>query len=366
MEESFHFSILRISICQMLKSSGFDKCQPSIVNILTDIYIRYLTTLLKKSIKYSIIRQQSNQIQIQDILQSMIDIEFIKPSSFESALDIQDDYPKFETSRKIQHQNYNTKSIESFVDWLKYSDNFRISKKLVEVPENLLINLIEKRKIDESNETDQERKKRKLKERQEFYNQFKVGDISGKRPVGLIEQHEPSLIQEDETIELTKEDKLSWLIYLTEKDLKFGHNLKYLNTNLSNYLLEIQKNGKYHPNSKDLTTNYQFYLKNLKNLNKFDYVIDNLKEYYDEIEDEINEEDKLLPSKELEMNLPYNIKYNSELLNDNLDQYIEYTSKEQETQHEDEQSEEQVNNHVKDGIIINDDGIGGDNNLMFM
>lgn len=385
-EESFYFAILRISISQILKASGFDKCKPSILNIITDLYIKYFELLIRKTLKNSTLRtNSSNKIEIQDIVQSMKDVQLIKPSSFETYLDPFDRIPKIQTSRRIQHENYNTKSIESFMNWLNYSDAFYISKKLSQVPNSLIKNLIEKRKINDSTETDQERKRRKLKEKQDFYNQFKVDDfggrLSGKMPASypLNNQENDNLnnaVENDEVNdEITNDDKLSWLNYLAEKDLKLGNNFKFTNTLLKDDLLKLQKNKKLHPDNKDQKQNDD----DLINLNKFDYMVLNVDDYIDEKTQEDIEHDELIkPSSTLVSNLPYNIKYDIALLDDSIDQYIEYQQKhgvkEQEDEAESSSTEQeghehiilQQNDHDSDDLIINDDGIGGDNNLMFL
>ena len=40
MDESFYFALLRISIAQILKANGFDKCKPSTLNVMTDLYLQ--------------------------------------------------------------------------------------------------------------------------------------------------------------------------------------------------------------------------------------------------------------------------------------------------------------------------------------
>ena len=78
--------------------------------------------------------------------------------------------------------------------------------------------MIEKRKLDiDDGESDLAKRKRKHKERQEFYNQLKLNDDQRHR------------VDEDELDEdvITAKDKLIWLNYLIEKDLKLGHDLKF-------------------------------------------------------------------------------------------------------------------------------------------
>lgn len=325
MDESFHFALLRISVAQILKASGFDKCKPSILNILTDIYIQYFKLLLSKTLKFSNQRTNCNDIGIQDITQAMLDIGLINPSSFESYLDAFDilkhhNYP--DRSSNI-HKNYNTKSVTSFHDWLKYSDSFVTSHQLSEVPREFIKNLMDKRKIDDSAETDQDKKKRKLREKQEYYNHFKTNSSK-------------NLHREEDEEDLTKQDQLSWLNYLAEKDLKLGHDLKFLNSSLETQLISLQKNEKLHPIPK---TKQQEIQQHINNVNKHDHLLLNI---------DLEEDTAIKPSNDLLKILPYNLKYDNTLVDDDLDQYFEYSQKHHE---------------ANDDYMINEDGIGGDNKL---
>lgn len=349
MDESFHFTLLRISIAQILKASGFDKCKPSILNILTDIYIQYFKLLLSRTLKFSNQRVNSNDIGIQDVTQAMLDIGFIKPSSFENYLDAYD-IPKHHNHRDIDsnvHKEYNTKSIDSFINWLKYSDSFATSQRLSEVPKEYIKNLIDKRKIDDSAETDQDKKKRKLREKQEFYNHFKT-TLSSDLP------------NEENEEEISKQDQLSWLDYLAEKDLKLGHDLKFLGTSLEPQLISLQNNERLHPIPK---SKRQQILQHINNVNKHDHILLNLEQE--------DEENAITPPAELLKVLPYNLKYDKHLLEDDLDLYLDYFQKHN---HQSDDSESHDRDHDPDhelehdtshnSLLVNDDGIGGDNKLM--
>lgn len=350
MDESFHFALLRISIAQILKASGFDKCKPSILNILTDIYIQYFRLLLSRTLKFSNQRVNCNDIGIQDITQAMLDIGFIKPSSFENYLDAYDILKHHNHRDKDSnvHKEYNTKSMDSFIDWLKYSDSFSTSQKLSEVPREYIKNLIDKRKLDDSAETDQDKKKRKLREKQEFYNHFK-STLSTDLP------------NEENEEEISKQDQLSWLDYLAEKDLKLGHDLKFLSTSLEPQLISLQNNERLHPIPK---SKRQQILQHINNVNKNDHVLINLEQ---------DEENAITPPTDLLKVLPYNLKYDKNLLDDDLDLYFEYFQKHNqhnedpethEHDHEHDHDHEQDHGTDHDGILVNDDGIGGDNKLM--
>ncbi|KAK6458936.1 TBP-complexed protein [Scheffersomyces xylosifermentans] len=352
MDESFHFALLRISIAQILKANGFEKCKPSLLNVITDIAIQYFKKLIQQSLKCSQLRNQSNHVELQDISQALILVEAIKP----------DDYLKLDTQ---EDSKYNVKSLESFVNWTKYSDSFRVSRSLNEFPNELIRNLIEKRKLDlDDGETDQEKKKRKHKERQEYYNQLKLNDITNL-------QGDFGDEDEDDEYGISAKDKLLWLNYLIEKDLKLGHDLKFLNSTLADEFLKFQGNLKFHPiinsNNDEVHKKYQQFKHQLHNLNKHDYVvisIDNEKEGQEPISDM-----DVRPSESLIKLLPYNLKYDKHLLDDDLDQYFEYRQRHS-TVDEADQNDiyvEENNDHYdspSEDLIIQEEGIGGENSLM--
>lgn len=306
MEDSFYFSLLRISVAQILKASGFDKCKPLVLNTVTELYIKHLELVLSKAKKFALTRSNcTNEMLPQDLTQALLDVQLIKPLSFESILDPRDNAIEPEAE-------YNTKSLESLVRWLRYGDSYSLSKRLSEVPTALIHNLAEKRKIDISAETDQERKKRRLRERQEYYNQFKHGEENSQGFDRLVDD-----IDDDE---ITSNDKLSWLAYLAEKDLKLGHNLKFANTCILNTVMSVHKNQKFHPPSKNGEDSYQVLQNHLHNYNKNDYLVLHIQDADDKDENGIS----LQPSAQLKEFLPYNVKYSDALLNDDIQQYFKY------------------------------------------
>lgn len=304
MEENFYFALLRISVAQILKASGFDKCKPLVLNAVTSLYIKYLEKLLSKSKKFAQIRSNcANEIQAQDLTQALLDIQLIKPLSLESILDPRDNPVEPE-------QEFNTKSLESFVKWLQFSDNYNTSKRLSEVPVGLIHNLAEKRKVDNTTETDQERKKRRLRERQEYYNQIKHGEEQGQVLDRLVDD-----LDDDE---ITSNDKLLWLAYLAEKDLKLGHNFKFASTTISDTVMSVHHNKKFHPPLKNGEDSYQVLQNHLHNYNKNDYVVMHIQDAEDA------ENGNLQPSSKLKESLPYNLKYSKALVDDDILQYYKY------------------------------------------
>ncbi|KAM9922893.1 hypothetical protein OXX59_005534 [Metschnikowia pulcherrima] len=297
MEDAFFFALLRISIAQILKSAGFDKCKPSVLHTVTDLYIKHLELVIGKAKKFAVARTSSvNEMTAQDVAEALLDIGFLKPIAVNDP-----------EGRK------NTKSIESFKNWVKYSDTFAVSKRLSAVPSSLLANLAEKRKIDTSSETDQERKKRRLRERQEYFNQLKQGEESGK-----TEKNELDDLDEDE---ITANDKISWLAYLAEKDLKLGQNMKYVNTCIQDDLSAVHKLKKFHPTPIDGEDSYSVFQHHAHNSTKNDHFVLQLQE------DEKPDADKgvqVVPPAELKSVLPYNLKYEDSLVDEDLSQYLQY------------------------------------------
>ncbi|OBA21815.1 hypothetical protein METBIDRAFT_77381 [Metschnikowia bicuspidata var. bicuspidata NRRL YB-4993] len=307
MEETFFFALLRISVAQILKAAGFDKCKPLVLNIITELYIKHLELVIEKTKKFSLARTNAvNDVVASDVAEALLNIGFIKPTL---ANDPQD--------------KKNTKSLKSFKNWVQYSDSFSVSKKLSSVPSLHLANLIEKRKIDTSSETDQERKKRRLRERQEYFNQLKQGDDST-RPDK--ESEFPDDLDEDE---LTTSDRLSWLAYLAEKDMKLGQNMKFVNTCIQDDLINVHKLKKFHPTPLDGEDSYVLFKSQIRNSNKNDHFLLQLQE--DEKTDGTTTQPHILPPPHLKSALPYNLKYHECLMDDDLQQYLQYAST-----HEDE------------------------------
>lgn len=310
MDEQFFYAVLRISVAQILKALGFDKCKPLTLNTITDIYIKHFELVLNSAKKFGHARSRcTNVLEAPDLVQALLDVQLIKPLTGDSLLDPKDAPNEPETE-------YNVKSLESFIKWLQFSDNFNLSKRLSEVPSSQLRNLMEKRKIDTLSETDQEKKKRRLRERQEYYNQLKLGENPANAQFGGI-------ADDLEEAEVTENDKLSWLAYLAEKDVKLGHNLQYVNTVLHDMVLPIHNNSKYHP-SKDEEDAYLKFLSHAHNNIRNDHILLNIQEADTEEEAKI---ERVQPSQKLKDALPYNVKYQDSLLNDDLQQYIEYTEK---------------------------------------
>ncbi|KAK6204942.1 uncharacterized protein RJT21DRAFT_117418 [Scheffersomyces amazonensis] len=372
MDESFHFALLRISITQILKANGFDKCKPSTLNVVTDIYIQYLKKLINQVKECTTTKEN---IEVIDVFQALSLIESVKPSNFiklppkynQNDLESSSILTDIDTQQKVS----NTKSIESFKNWIEYSDPFRLSYRLNQLPSTLIKNLIEKRKLSVNDgETDQERRKRKRKERQEYYNQLNLMD-QNQSQAGIQDD------DDDEDI-LTSKDRLLWINYLIEKDLKLGHDLKFINSSLETEFLKFQSNQKFHPDQQNIQ---------LHNLNKHDYIIINI-DQNDKQDDDTEQQQQnitteqnieaIRPSEKLTQLLPYNIKYDKTLLEDDLEKLINNNKNNNNNNKISDNADDQIESGADhdisrdiieqddEDILIREEGIGGDNSLMFL
>lgn len=306
MEDEFFFSLLRISIAQILKASGFDKCRPSVLNIVTDLYIKHLQLIAAKAQKFALARASDpNGVSVPDVLEAFLAAGTIKQLRFGSV------------DGKLENDDSNTYSGEAFLKWLRYSDQYRVSKALSEVPASLIHNLMEKRRIDTLTETDQERKKRRLKERQDFYNQLKQGEDANQMEAmgGYVDD-----LDDDE---INSGDRLLWLTYLAEKDLKLGHNLKFVNSCIQDSLIDVHKNPKFHPTSKDGDHAGSLFQDHILNSTRNDHILLQIHETDAQDGQEIP---SVLASLQLKDLLPYNVKYNLVLSDDSLSQYVAYAA----------------------------------------
>ena len=365
MDDSFYFALLRVSVAQILKANGFDKCKPSTLNVVTDLYLQVFQNAIKESLKCSNLRTNSNSPEIQDVTQALINTGVFKVKELTR---IHDKY--FEESK------YNTKSVESLKEWCAKSEQFAIEKKLNELPNNLIKNLIEKRKLDiDDGESDLAKRKRKHKERQEFYNQLKLNDDQQQRKVDEDELNEDII---------TEKDKLNWFNYLIEKDLKLGHDLKFLNTDpiIVKEFLKYQNNYKFHPidtsgNKKEKHNNWDRIQNHLKHMNKTDHIVSEVTA--EEANANDSEKDLMTSLEKLSTLLPYNLQYDLNLLEDDLTKF--YKAEEESVLPPEEEEDEQMvqneevqpemNNLIfaednNPNMLVDNEELGGENSLIFM
>ncbi|KAI5948831.1 hypothetical protein KGF57_005229 [Candida theae] len=208
MEDSFYFSLLRISIAQILKTQGFDKCKPSTLNILTSLYIDYLNKLTSESIACSSIRTRTNTPEVQDVMQAMLDLGLVKATQSNK---IHDAY--------FDESEYNTKSVNSFHNWVMsyYGDQIRNiarRKKQKDIEEEKVANVAQ--------QSDNQQ--------QSIYQQFvSANNLSSSKKQRNNKGDDEEVGDGDiAKSSLSNAHRLKWLNHLFEKELKLGHKFKYL------------------------------------------------------------------------------------------------------------------------------------------
>lgn len=88
----FYFGLLRVSIIQLLKSHGFDRARPTTIDVLADLYIKYLGLLITEIIKLTQSRMdQDETVALQDISLAFQNLGIIKPVD---VLDVYDENPE--------------------------------------------------------------------------------------------------------------------------------------------------------------------------------------------------------------------------------------------------------------------------------
>lgn len=213
--EEFNFNLLRVSILQIIKAAGYDKCKNTTVTIITDLYVTVLKLLLAKALHYG-----NGSITSMDLLQAMIDIGIIKvPLSDRMQMSSGTKYASSITTTTTD--KYNTRSIDGFKQWLE-SINQTTLRQLNEVPLNYKQIVWENRKDD--------------------------GPNTNNVITNVIQGFEAE--DGDDNLEEIKQMKLNWLNYLIEKDNKFGKDI-FVGTYLSQDI-----NGEYLVND----TEYNQYL----------------------------------------------------------------------------------------------------------
>lgn len=199
MKEQFFYALMRVSIAQILKAAGFERCKPLVINQLVEVYLLFFLLLVLRTQQF---REQRiggpSEIHVLDLTQAFLDVGLLKPSGFDGSSDRNDG--------SFRGHRYNTRTVDSFKEWVLYSLIFRTSKRLARVPPEYIASLLDKRSGELSNETDQDRKKRRLRQRQEYYNRFMSALPSDAPP------------QEQLPDDPAAEVSLSWLEYLVEKD----------------------------------------------------------------------------------------------------------------------------------------------------
>lgn len=179
-----------------MRSIGFDRCAPSLVDILTDIYIRHLQLLALECITLAD-SSGRRDIEIQDITQALQNIGMIKPTNL---LDI---YDQYEGSNK---------SAETFLLWV-----------VGNVPENSRV--VSKPSVEMLSSNKAKPNPVIPEYINALHNNQSTDGINGDalRDVQQKQQQQ----QQDEAMD---ED---WLKFLMKKQSKIGHEERFKNTILN-------------------------------------------------------------------------------------------------------------------------------------
>lgn len=180
----------------MLRSIGFDRCPPTLIDILTDIYIRHLQLLASECISLADL-QGRREIKIQDITQSLENIGMIKPTNI---LDIYD-----------QYEGPN-KGAENFLLWVVGSipENSRVVSK--PTPEMLNTNKVKSNPV--------------IPEYINALNNRQDPDEINGDALRNDQQRQ----QQQQQDEILDDD---WLKFLMKKQSKIGHEERFKNTILN-------------------------------------------------------------------------------------------------------------------------------------
>lgn len=84
---TFNFHLLRICIAQLLKAHGFDKTNNRALDVVTDLFIRYLRLLTLTVIKYTDLRNDEESV-IQDFGNAFRELRIISPANIIDPYDI--------------------------------------------------------------------------------------------------------------------------------------------------------------------------------------------------------------------------------------------------------------------------------------
>lgn len=137
--QDFHFAILRISVAQILKANGIDRITPSMLDLMTDLYIRHLDLLATTCTKLS----RNTPVTLHDAGLAMSLTGVLKPM-------------------RVYDEDENEEASLRFVEWAKESAaNFQTVSKVVVPPQGPTLNPV---KDKEKEEADQEPQKVKTEE----------------------------------------------------------------------------------------------------------------------------------------------------------------------------------------------------------
>lgn len=122
----FYFGLLRVSMIQLLKSHGFDRAKPTTVDIITDLYIKYLRLLTAEIIKSAQARVDwDDTIALQDLTLGLQNLGIIKPVDL---LDVYDENPNLVSDQGMR----------KFKDWC-VNDRQPVDARKVALPSGNLL-----------------------------------------------------------------------------------------------------------------------------------------------------------------------------------------------------------------------------------
>lgn len=74
----FYFALTRISVAQLLRVAGIERCPPSVLDTITDLYIRHLDLLAQETMQLAHHGGRADAI-VTDVAQAMATTHVIKP-----------------------------------------------------------------------------------------------------------------------------------------------------------------------------------------------------------------------------------------------------------------------------------------------
>lgn len=156
----FYFGLMRVSMLQLLKAQGFDKSKPSTVNMVTDLYIRFLELLTGEIIKLANARQDQNDyIALQDITLAFQNLGLIKPVDI---LDVYDENSELPSDLGLQNFKdwclNNTQRQDEYMVSLPTTDLLEMSGKTSKQPLSLIpeyINQLQHKEEDDEKDEDE-------------------------------------------------------------------------------------------------------------------------------------------------------------------------------------------------------------------
>lgn len=80
MSSDFFFSILRVTTAQIFRSAGVDRCSPSLLDTITDLFIRHLDLLSRTASRNASLAGRID-VTLQDVSMAMENVGLIKPYS---------------------------------------------------------------------------------------------------------------------------------------------------------------------------------------------------------------------------------------------------------------------------------------------